>query len=236
MNRMNVLIVEDNVEASIIFENYLNQMEGYRLTGVAENGEQAKSLIKALQPDLVLLDVYLPDMNGIEILWYIRQYHRRADVILLTAANDTNTVGEAMRGGVYSYLIKPVDGDRFHRVLLEYATYKKELLTGNEVGQQQVDSFFHPNLHTTETADNELHPKGVDRHTLELVRRIMKEQRCSEKAEEVAAKVGVSHSTVRRYLEYMVSKKEVEVEISYGTVGRPVRKYKYTVANSSWNP
>ncbi|MFP7170292.1 response regulator [Terribacillus halophilus] len=233
MDRMNVLIVEDNVEASIIFENYLNQMEGYRLTGVAENGEQAKSLIRALQPDLVLLDVYLPDMNGIEILWFIRRYSRRTDVILLTAANDTNTVGEAMRGGVYSYLIKPIDGDRFQRVLKEYASYKKELMTGNKVGQQEVDSFFHPNLHTAETTDHEVYPKGVDRHTLESVRRVMKEQHSSEKAEEVAAKVGVSHSTVRRYLEYMVSKKEAEVEISYGTVGRPVRKYKYIPKNSS---
>ncbi|MFP7494497.1 response regulator [Terribacillus saccharophilus] len=234
MNRMNVLIVEDNVETSIIFQNYLNQLEGYRLIGVAETGEQAKSLLQALQPDVVLLDVYLPDMNGIEILWYIRQHHRRADVILLTAANDTDTVGEAMRGGVYSYLIKPVDGDRFQHVLQEYAAYKKELLSGNEVGQQQVDAFFHPSLHMAEASDNEeRYPKGVDRHTLELVRRVMREQQNGEKAEEVAAKVGVSHSTVRRYLEYMVSREEAQVEISYGTVGRPVRKYKYIAQNSS---
>lgn len=233
MDRMNVLIVEDNVEASMIFQNYLNEMEGYRLIGVAENGEQAKSLLQALKPDLVLLDVYLPDMNGIDILWFIRQNHRRTDVILLTAANDTETVGEAMRGGVYSYLIKPVDSDRFHRVLQEYATYKKELQSGNEIGQQQVDAFFHPNIHTAEAVEQEVYPKGVDRHTLVSVRQAMKEQQNSEKAEEIAAKVGVSHSTVRRYLEYMVSRKEAEVEVTYGTVGRPVRKYKYRAENSS---
>ncbi|SDC95225.1 two-component system, CitB family, response regulator [Terribacillus halophilus] len=227
MDRMNVLIVEDNVEASMIFQNYLNEMEGYRLIGVAENGEQAKSLLQALKPDLVLLDVYLPDMSGIDILWFIRQNFRRTDVILLTAANDTETVGEAMRGGVYSYLIKPVDGDRFQRVLQEYSIHKRELESGNKIGQQQVDAFFHPNIHTAEAVEQEIYPKGVDRHTLETVRQVMKEQQNSEKAEEVAVKVGVSHSTVRRYLEYMVSRKEAEIEVTYGTIGRPVRKYKY---------
>jgi response regulator of citrate/malate metabolism len=226
---LTVMIVEDDELAAKIYEQFIQKAEGYRVVASAQTGNQALELLKAFTPDLILLDVYLPDTNGIELLWEIRKQHRGIDFIMITAANDTETVSEAIRGGAFSYTIKPIIVEKFLSVLEQYAAARRQLSTNRLVEQHEVDSLFRANDRTlppTETVVKKMLPKGIDKHTLRLVREKLHQESGSINADELAGLVGTSHSTVRRYLEYLVTHNELEVDMVYGSIGRPERRYK----------
>lgn len=227
-----VMIIEDDEIAIKIYEKFTHKIEGFQVIATTSTGKQALELINVFAPDLILLDVFLPDMKGTDLLWEIRKQLRGVDVILITAANDVDTVSEAIRGGAFSYLMKPIMIDKFLNTLEKYKETRLTLLNLTTVEQDDVNSFFRINSRESreeqvvETEKGVSLPKGIDKHTLKKVRQSMKETKRSVNAEEVAKILGASHSTVRRYLEYLVANDEIEVEILYGTIGRPERRYR----------
>ncbi|MFD0590191.1 response regulator [Paenibacillus sp. GCM10027627] len=231
-NEIKVMIVEDDSLAVKIYEQFTHKIEGFQIVASASDGSQALELLEVFTPDLVLLDVFLPDMRGIDLLWKIRQSQLQIDVILITAANDTETVSDAIRGGAFSYMIKPIMIDKFTSTLERYKSVRAELNHRQIVDQHVVDQLFRP-VHPAVPAGTALKeavlPKGVDKLTLKLVRDRVKLISEAIGVEELAELAGMSHSTVRRYLEYMVSIGEVKVDTSYGVVGRPERKYKWSL-------
>ncbi|MFB4320814.1 response regulator, partial [Priestia sp. BR_2] len=112
-NQINVMIIEDDSTAAQIYEQFIKKLEHFTVVATAGSGEQALELLTIFTPQLILLDVFLPDINGVELLWEIRKKYRGIDIILITAANDVETVGEAIRGGAFGYLMKPVIIDKF---------------------------------------------------------------------------------------------------------------------------
>lgn len=228
---ISVLIIEDDADAANIYKQFTDQMERFRVVATASSGEQALQLLKVIQPQLLLLDVFLPDMNGIDLLREIRKQYRGIDVILITAANDTETVSEAIRGGAFGYLVKPIIVDKLIATLKEYELVRGQLHQEQVVNQDKIDVYFRKNQQPSllEEPAKKTYPKGIDKHTLKLVRVTVQEMQGSLSADELSRQVGISYSTMRRYLEYLVSLEEMEVEIFYGNVGRPERKYKRTV-------
>lgn len=224
---INVIIVEDDEDAANIYKQFTSQVPNFNVIATASSGSQALQLLKVIQPQLLLLDVFLPDMNGIELLREIRKQYRGIDVILITAANDTKTVSEAIRGGAFAYLVKPIILDKLLSTLNEYAHMQSRLHEQDLVNQDYIDEFFRTNnkQRTVYEVQKEI-PKGIDKHTLKLVRTKIQNISGSLSADELGKIVGISYSTMRRYLEYLVSLEEMEVEIIYGNVGRPERKYK----------
>lgn len=224
-----VMIVEDDEVAAKIYEQFTHTLPEFRVIASASSGKQALELLKVFKPNLILLDVFLPDTNGIDLLWEVRKNHRGIDVILITAANDADTIGEAIRGGAFSYIIKPIMIDKFLSTLQQYAFTRSQLTTTKVMEQRDVDQFFHSadrsQAKAEETESVQL-PKGIDKHTLKLIREQMMEETRSVNADELSQLIGASHSTVRRYLEYLVTNRELEVEVLYGSVGRPERRYK----------
>nr|WP_275983764.1 response regulator [Paenibacillus hamazuiensis] len=227
------MIVEDDAIAAKIYEQFTHKLEGFRVVASASTGGQAMELLHAFTPDLILLDVFLPDMKGIDLLWHIRQSHRSIDVILITAANDTETVSEAIRGGAFSYIIKPIMIDKFTGTLERYKELRSHLHQRQSIDQYEVDRFFRPSDETKSNPQMESYslPKGIDKLTLRLLRDKMKTIYEPVSVDDLAEIAGMSYSTVRRYLEYMVSVNEAEVDILYGTVGRPERKYRWIRKN-----
>lgn len=224
-----VMIIEDDETATKIYKKFTQKVEGFQVAATTSTGKQALELLHVFTPDLILLDVYLPDIKGTDLLWEIRKKFRNVDVIMITAANDVYTVREAISGGAFSYLMKPIMLDTFMETLEHYKKTRLKLFSLVTVQQDDVNSFFRmkqreePNLIETKTSDL---PKGIDKHTLKKVKQKLKEMNISTNAEELAKKLGASHSTVRRYLEYLVSNNEVEVEVMFGTIGRPERRYR----------
>ena len=225
---INVIIVEDDLDAVNIYKHFTSQLKGFNVIATASSGIQTMQILEMFQPDLILLDIFLPDMNGIDLLREIRKKHHEVDVIMITAANDTDTVSAAIRGGAFGYLIKPIIIDKLIETLNKYKTVRDKLHKNDVMNQEHVDQLFQSNQQDVleQVKKKAPYPKGIDKHTLKLVRDHIQGLETSIGADELSQKVGLSYSTMRRYLEYLVSLDELEVENGYGNVGRPERKYK----------
>lgn len=223
-----VLIVEDDLRIAEIQKRFLEQIEGFQAVGIAASYLEAKTLIDILQPDLLLLDVYFPDMNGIDLLKETKQQSKQMDVIMITATKEIHRVQEAISIGVFDYIIKPVVFDRFRQSLLRYKEYYGNLLQlgkdNTHVTQQQVDKLLRKEADGAGSEKSYL-PKGIDPLTLEKVMEVLGKVEYGLTAESVAKEIGVSRTTARRYLEHLVYNESIEADLSYGTVGRPERVY-----------
>ncbi|MFJ7851807.1 response regulator [Peribacillus frigoritolerans] len=223
-----VLIVEDDLRIAEIQKLFIEKLEGFQTIGIASSYDEAKSFIEIMQPDLLLLDMYFPDMNGLDILKEIKQQSKQMDVIMITAAKEIEKVQEAIKIGIFDYIIKPVAFERFKQSLLRYQEYHiklSELEKGNfPVTQQQVDKLLRKDMKEKEREQASL-PKGIDRMTLEKVMVVLGKSSPGLTAEIVAKEVGVSRTTARRYLEHLMSEEKIDADLTYGTVGRPERVY-----------
>ncbi|MGM0923911.1 MAG: response regulator [Bacillota bacterium] len=215
-----VLIIEDDLRIAEIQRRFLEQLEGFHTIGIAANYAEAKSLIDILKPDLILLDVYFPDMNGCDLLKEIKQLDKQTDVIMITAAREIETVQEAITIGVFDFIIKPVVFERFKQSLKRYEEHYRKLqairLENKIMGQEEVDRLLYKL--------KPLLPKGIDKLTLIKVMEVLDAGQ-GLTAETVAKQIGVSRTTARRYLEHLISQEKIAADLSYGTIGRPERVY-----------
>ncbi|MFC0271076.1 response regulator [Metabacillus herbersteinensis] len=226
---ISVMLIEDDEVALKLYEEFTKKLDGFQVVASTTSGKQALEILRVITPDLILLDVFLPDMNGLEVLREIRKENHSVDVILITAANDVETVSEAMRGGAFSYLIKPIIIDKLFDTLRQYKQSQQKLKTIKFIDKGEIDQFFRLGNKSTEKSvlvEGESLPKGIDKHTLKKVRALLAGREESINNEELAQLIGASHSTVRRYMEYLVATNEFDVEVIYGTVGRPERRYR----------
>ena len=226
MRKWNVFIIEDDIQTAEITSQYIAQLERFQVGGIATTITEAKKVLHVVKPDLILLDVYFPDGTGSEFLWEIRKNHRNTDVILVTAAKETEHISNAIRGGAFDYILKPIIFNRFEDTLLKYQQYKERMNHSQVENQHEVARLFNRKKATGTIQTIQPPPKGIDTLTLES---ILKSIRTGDDrgytAEEMAGEVGVTRTTARRYLEYLVSQKKIIVELTYGGVGRPQRRY-----------
>jgi two-component system CitB family response regulator len=217
------MIIEDDLAIAQLHHNYLQQLNGLEVIAIATTSAEAQLQLTLLEPDLVLLDVYLPDGSGLDILNQIRGSNRHCDVILITAARDVETLQTAMRGGVVDYLLKPVMFVRLEAALNKYRAQREQLgHVSADLNQGLVDKM----LQSGSAQEKAGHlPKGIDGVTLDKIRALFQQEE-SYTADEAGEKMGASRTTARRYLEYLIAAGELQADLSYGTVGRPERCYK----------
>ncbi|MET3655196.1 MULTISPECIES: response regulator [Sporosarcina] len=219
-----VLIIEDDLRIADIHQRFIEKIEGFTVVGSAHTGDEAKDWISALLPDLVLLDVYLPDVLGTELMDFIHKNSPETDIIFITAAAEIEVVKKAFRHGVIDYILKPLTFDRFKESLLSYKV-KRETLSGEGLIQEDsIKSLWNKTLPASSNPDF-IPPKGIDPMTKEKVVSHIKNIEGGITAETLGLEIGVSRSTARRYLEYLVSEKRAFTELLYGSVGRPERRY-----------
>ncbi|WP_301107727.1 response regulator [Sporosarcina sp.] len=225
MDTIRVLIIEDDFRVANINKKYTEKVDGFEVCGITSTVKEAMQELPKLQPDLVLLDVYFPDGNGLDVLWHLRKYFREVDIILITAAQEVETVQEAIRGGVIDYIIKPFLYDRFETTLRKYAEYRRQLITTDTITQESVDLLLQGVRENSE--QEHIIPKGIDPLTLQKVQeKISAFSLDGITAENFGKQIGLSRTTTRRYLEYMVSLGDISAELAYGQVGRPERLYR----------
>jgi len=219
-----VLIVEDDIRIAEIHRRFTEKIEGFKVIGTATTGEQAKEWLEFVKPQLVLLDVYLPDMQGTELVTYIRHNLHDTDIIMITAASETDVVRHALRGGVTDYIVKPLTFDRFKTSLESYQKKITKLKKNAQLSSEQIEHLW--SQRGVQANQIEYAPKGIDPLTLAKIKKHMltvNEEGIT--AEMLSSMVGVSRSTARRYLEHLISGKKVHAELIYGSVGRPERRY-----------
>jgi response regulator of citrate/malate metabolism len=218
-----VLVVDDDFMVAKVQCGFVERVPGFTIVGVAYTGADALEAAERLRPDLVLLDIYLPDISGLEVLRRLREGGAAADVLAVTAARDVTTIRTALRGGVVHYLIKPFSFDTLRDRLERYAVAHHGLSGSGEVAQDDVDRLFVA-LRPTPV---EL-PKGLTGPTAELVAGALRVADGDLSATECADRVGLSRVSTRRYLEHFVGAGKAEVRLRYGSAGRPERRYRWT--------
>ncbi len=224
-----VLIIEDDVKIAEINRRFIEKVDGFHVVGIATDEIQAKEQLDILKPNLVLLDVYFPGSNGLDMLSYIRQYYRDTDVIMITAAKEVEAIREAVRSGAFDYIMKPLIFNRLQETLLRYMDFHNELNRLNQSGsinQSDVDRLISGAGKKDSRTDNSYLPKGIDKLTLVKIVQAISAAEHGMSADQIAKEIGVSRSTGRRYLEHLVSSGEVFADLTYGVVGRPERVYR----------
>jgi response regulator of citrate/malate metabolism len=216
-----VLVVDDDFMVAEIHRRFVHRVDGFHVVGVARTGDEALLAARELRPDLILLDVYLPDMTGLDVLQRLRADGDRVGVIMITAARELDTVSGALDGGAADYLIKPFEFDQLRTKLVAFAARADALESAGGVDQSLIDSLF--GAPTTAPAAKVL-PKGLGAETGELVLAAVREAG-EVSAAECADLVGISRVSARRYLEHYLSTGTVELRLQYG-VGRPERRYR----------
>ncbi len=221
---LKVLIVEDDPKIAEIHRHFTEKVDHFSVCGIAGTLDDAKKMSELFEPDLILLDLYFPEGSGTEILWKIRARHQATDVILITAAKELDPLQEAMRGGVFDYILKPVMFPRFKEALQRFHEHHTRMATHANLDQRGVDRLLHP--YKDSNPGEPEYPKGVDPLTLRKVRAVFTHPHPDGfSAEEVGQLIGASRTTARRYLEYLTASGQLSAELIYGAVGRPERKY-----------
>ena len=217
--RWTVLVVEDDPYVARLHERLVESVPGFRAVATATSGDQARTIVSSLQPDLAIVDLSMPGSDGLDFLREIRREGHATEVIVVTAVRDARVVREVMHLGVVDYLVKPFAPERLQQALAAFLsrvmTFRRSQLTQDEVDRVQSSVAYRaPRL-----------PKGLRRSTLVAVRRVLADSDRPLTSVEVGDLVGVARVTARRYLEYLEVIGAARVERECNGPGRPRNRY-----------
>ncbi|GLU46234.1 response regulator [Nocardiopsis ansamitocini] len=223
-----VLIVDDDVRVAHNHRDLVDSLEGFTVVEIAHSAAAALSAVQRKRPDLVLLDLYLPDGSGMSVLRTLRAPAVPADahpvdVLVVTAVRDMEQVRAALHGGAVHYLLKPFSMAALRDQLERYSTARRRLSRSEEATQSEVDRLFG----LLRPAPPQALPKGLTPATAELVGGALREAGTDLSAAEVAERTGVARVTARRYLEHLCADGRAELRMRYGSTGRPEHRYRW---------
>lgn len=218
---LRVVIAEDDFRVAQVHEKFLAKIKGVELLAKAKDCSETLSAVRKHQPDLVLLDNYMPDGLGIELIDELRKDSPDTDVILVSAANEREYIETALRKGVKGIILKPAQLAQFTSTIEKYRKDKERLSQQDTVDQTYLDELFGVAAAKKEAPI----VKGIDPLTMQKVQKLLLNYKEGITAEKMGEEMGASRTTARRYLEYLVSTGDCYAELGYGIVGRPERQY-----------
>lgn len=217
-----VLIAEDDPMVAMINEQYVIRNKSFEVVGHCRDGASALEFLKSHSVDLMILDVFMPRMDGFETLRQIRSRNLPVDVIMVTAANGREALEEALHLGIVDYLVKPFTFERFQAALDKFAAQAAAISTLDTLSQQSIDHIV-DTMRRREDAPQ----KGIQEKTLRLIcEQLHRTPDTWVTGEELAAAVGLTVVTVRRYMNYLAESGRVNSRLDYETGGRPCMRYR----------
>ena len=218
-----VLIVEDDPMVAMINEQYIKRNKNFEIVGNCSDGLSALEFLENNTVDLLILDVFMPKMDGFETLRQIRNKQITVEAIMVTAANDRDSLEEALHLGIVDYLVKPFTFDRFQMALEKYIAQNNALKDIETLNQTSIDHI----IDNTRKKSEDLFPKGIQERTLIIIMEYLNSNKGQWfTGDDIAAKVGLTGVTVRRYMNYLAESGRVVGEMNYETGGRPCMRYK----------
>jgi response regulator of citrate/malate metabolism len=218
-----VLIVEDDPMVAMINEQYIKRNKNFQIVGKCNDGMSALDFLENNTVDLLILDVFMPKMDGFETLRQIRNKQITVDAIMVTAANERESLEEALHLGIVDYLVKPFTFDRFQMALEKYIAQNNALKDIETLNQKSIDHI----IDNARKKSEDLYPKGIQEKTIELIMEYLKANKNRWfTGDEIAEKINLTGVTVRRYMNYLAESGRVVGEMNYETGGRPCMRYK----------
>jgi len=219
------VVVDDDYRVAAIHAAYVSKVEGFEVIAQVHNAAAAVEAVRRLRPDLLLLDLYLPDEHGLDLVARLRrENHLPVDVIVITAAKDADSVRAAMQHGALHYLLKPFSFPALRDKLLSYAQMRSRLATLRTADQRGVDRVYGALRATSQLTGS----KGRSDYTLETVESLLAHTGDDLSATEIAERTGMSRATAQRYLTHLHDLGRVTVRLRYGASGRPEHGYRWT--------
>lgn len=224
MQPLQVLVVDDDYRVAGIHAAYVERTDGFAVIGQAHTAVEAIELATRLHPDLVLMDIYLPDGNGLDVVRALQEKANPPTIIVISAARELDAVRASIQLGVLHYLVKPF---RYQVLAEQLAAYRRLRLhlDGLEgtAEQADVDTLFQ--LLRSPNPEAARPTKGRSAPTLDLV--LAAVRLCTEdiSATEISTQVGISRATAQRYLNYLEQQGAVSLQLRYGATGRPEHRY-----------
>lgn len=224
---MKILIIEDDPMVAQLNEQFLKEIPTVTVVGNCRSTLEAKEIMTQTAIDLLLLDNYLPQQTGIAFLSELRQMNNHIGVILVTAANDMETIDRALILGVIDYLVKPFSSDRLHLAIKTALNRKRIMEQFNNINQENIDKLFHDQIDkkTNLTFDEESLPKGLSKLTMKKVLQHIELEPTAFSTEQLAKKIGISRISTKKYLTYLVETNTLVEHMEYQDIGRPITLY-----------
>ena len=219
------LIVEDDFRVADIHAAYVSRVAGFEVVGKAHTSASAYEFILINKPDLVLLDLYLPDEHGLELFARLQQLPRgsKMDIFVITAARDSQSVRDALQLGAANYIVKPFTHVQLAERLLAYRAARNRLTDVREISQEEVDRVSilmrgaKVDLYRGDSSKNP---------TTDSILKFVENSADPVSASDISGALGLSRATAQRYLSQMVESQLLELELQYGTTGRPIHKFR----------
>ena len=221
---ISTLIVEDDYHVASIHSAYVRKIRGFKVAGHASSAASARAEIRRLAPTLVLLDLFLPDGHGLDLVreTLARKDQNRPDFLVITAARDMASVRTAMQLGTFHYLVKPFTFTQLEERLNAYRDMRGRLDRIGEAEQHDVDT-----LYGLLRGPAPL-PKGQSGPTMTRIRELLQASPHDVSAADIAEQVGISRPTAQRYLAELARQGKIELHLHYGATGRPEHRYRIT--------
>jgi response regulator of citrate/malate metabolism len=219
MAEWRTLIVEDSAAVAEVHRRLVASTPGFTVAGIAPTAAEARRLTVRHRPHLLLLDLGLPDGDGIGLLRGLRGAREPVEVIAVTAARGADVVRDCVHLGVVDYLVKPFAPERLRQALGLFA-HRMQALHEGELAQAEVDRLCASGRRAARALPRDLAPE-----TLALVRETLRRARAPLSAADVATRTGIARVTARRYLEYLDASGEVAIHSRSAGPGRPAKAY-----------
>lgn len=227
MDPIITLVIEDDDRIGAILSELVAATPSFSLLGRAGTLAQADAMMAGVVPQLLLVDVSLPDGSGLEWVSRLRSHNREAYVIMVTASRDVETIQQALNLGVHDYVIKPLRLFRIQQSLDEILQLHSRLCERGRLEQEDLDKLLGKGGRS-QIKEMRVTPKGIDSITLRQVLDLLAgEPESVFSTDTVALRLSLSRTTARRYLEYLESEDRVDVDLNYGQRGRPERRYRW---------
>jgi response regulator of citrate/malate metabolism len=217
------LVIDDDYRVARIHAASVAKVTGFTCVGQVHTAREARLAIDRLHPDLLLLDIYLPDEDGLSLLGSLHAHSPAPDCIVISAARDLQMVRSAMRIGAVYYLVKPFGFGQLRDQLETYRRWRSRVTSTGEADQATVDSLYQLLRGPSASANR--------RHLGPTMQKIFDSIRASAGpigATEIAEQVGVSRPTAQRYLARLERQGLIELHLEYGATGRPHHRYRPT--------
>lgn len=221
-DKITVAIIEDEFTLSQLYSDFIQNFPDLELIGIANNYQNAVKIVTERKPQLLLIDNYLPDGQGIDLLTNKIIESENSSVIFITAASEMEICSKAISYGAFDYILKPISWNRLKQSLERFIQFTHTQQYYKVVDQKNVDNLFQLKSKTF----RERAEKGIEENTLKIVFKTFDtEQDKLFTIDNIVEDTGLSKTTARRYLEYCVQQGFLSVKMQYGKVGHPRRLY-----------